>query len=59
MALTVKTGLLHFLNPSIEKLNILTIESALYLPKLRELMPNAEIYAVVDDASIVVVEGAS
>lgn len=52
MALAVKTGLLHFLNPSIEKLKILTIESALYLPKLRELMPNAEIYAVVEDEDV-------
>lgn len=53
MALTVKTGLLHFLSPSMDNLKILVIESALYLPPLRELMPNAELHAVVADEDIV------
>lgn len=52
MSLTVHTGLLHFLTATPLPLKILVIESALYLPKLRELMPNAELYVAVADEDI-------
>lgn len=52
MAITPQTGLLHFLSYITEPVKVLVIESALYLPQLRQLMPNAEFHAVVADDEI-------
>ncbi len=45
-------GLLQFLPESMENLQVLVVESCLYLPELRRRMPRAELYAVVADADI-------
>mgnify|MGYP003301850666 CR=1 FL=1 len=47
-----EAGLMHFLTASEEKLHILVVESAGYLPKLRELFPQAIICAVAADEDI-------
>lgn len=46
----MEQDLLHFLIPTEEKLCVLTLESSHYLPQLRQLMPQAELYAVAVDA---------
>ena len=46
----MEQDLLHFLIPTEEKLCVLTLESSHYLPQLRRLMPQAELYAVAADA---------
>lgn len=45
-------GLLHFLTPTEERLKVLVVESCLYLPELRNMMPRAELYAVTADSDI-------
>lgn len=45
-------GLLCFLKPSLEKLKILTVENSAYLPAVHEIMPNAELYAVILEEEI-------
>lgn len=52
MEVVEKNGLLQFISFSLDKLNILIIESADYLPNLRKLMPNAEIYSIVNNECI-------
>ena len=44
--------LLYFLAPGEEPLRILTLESSMYLPGLRKLMPQAELYAVAADPEV-------
>lgn len=39
-------GLLRFLTPTGETLSVLVVESLAYLPKLREMMPKASLFAV-------------
>ena len=50
MAEKIKPELLQFLQPGELPLNILVVESLVYLPKLRQLFPCAQIYAVTADA---------
>lgn len=39
-------GLLRFLQPTAERLRVLVVESLSYLPELRRMMPQAELFAV-------------
>ena len=50
MAEKIKPELLQFLQPGELPLNILVVESLVYLPKLRQMFPCAQIYAVTADA---------
>ena len=45
-------GLLRFLQPTQERLRILVVECVPYLPFLRQLYPEAELYAVVQDPDL-------
>ncbi len=45
-------GLLQFITSSQEKLRVLVVESCIYLPDLRELIPYGDLYAVTADADI-------
>ena len=45
-------GLLRFLQPTQERLRILVVECVPYLPYLRQLYPEAELYAVVQDPDL-------
>ena len=45
-------GLLQFLHETPENLRVLVVESCLYLPELRRMMPDAELYAVVADEDV-------
>lgn len=50
--IALKTGLLGFVIPSNASLRVLVLESCLYLPELRELLPKGELYAVVKDETV-------
>ena len=50
MAEKIKPELLQFLQPGELPLKILVVESLCYLTSLREMFPNAELYAVTADA---------
>lgn len=50
--IALKTGLLGFVIPSGSALKVLVVESCLYLPELRELLPKGELHAVVADETV-------
>ena len=52
MSVTAETGLMTFLNPTAEPLKVLVVESSVYLPVLRQMMPGAEIFSVVADEDV-------
>lgn len=52
MGVTAETGLMTFLNPTAEPLKVLVVESSVYLPVLRQMMPEAEIFSVVADEDV-------
>ena len=49
----IKPMLLEFLQPDDFFKTILIVESVNYLPKLRQIYPNAEIHAVIKDSEVI------